>query len=114
MIEDLLKYVQMEEHWITMLIEFMIDELRFLVGNKISSTWFKPEGGIRQGDSLSPAIYVMVTAILCILFKKELENVVTLLYADDTLLWIPGGMEQVTVQLQKVVCSNMQSIQGKK
>lgn len=114
MIEGLLRYVKMEEHWITMFVEFMKDELGFLVGNKISGTWFKPEGGIRQGDSLSPAIYVMVTAVLCILFKKELENVVTLLYADDTLLWIPGGMEQVTVQLRKVLCSNMQSTQDNK
>ena len=69
-----------------MLIAFMKDEIGFISSNKVSDTWIFPEGGIRQGDSLSPSIYVMITALLCILIKRAVPSATALLYADYTLL----------------------------
>mmetsp|Transcript_104358 Transcript_104358/g.179803 ORF Transcript_104358/g.179803 Transcript_104358/m.179803 type:complete len:145 (-) Transcript_104358:107-541(-) len=44
---------------------------------------------------------VMVTAILCILLKREMPGTTALLYADDTLLWLPGNVEEVCRGLRK-------------
>ena len=45
-----------------MLIAFMKEELGFLVTNKVADMRIRPRGGIRQGDSLSPALFALVTA----------------------------------------------------
>ena len=89
-IEGVLRYVGLGEHWIRMLIEFVKEGLGFLVANKVSDTWIQTKGEIRQGDSLSPAMYAMITAVLCVMLQKALPVATRLLYADDTLLWIPG------------------------
>ena len=54
-IEALLNEVGTDRQWVRMLIAFMEEELGFLVTNKVAESWIRPRGGIRQGDSLSPA-----------------------------------------------------------
>ena len=90
----------MERHWIKMLIEFMEQELGFLIANKVSDTWIRPKGGIRQGDSLSLALFVLLTAILCLMMKRAMPRTEPMLYADDTLVWVPGEMQEIEQELR--------------
>ena len=66
----------------------------------MANMWIRPRGGIRQGDSLSPALFVLVTAILCIMLRKQMPQTVPMLYADDTLIWIPGNLREIGQELK--------------
>ena len=66
----------------------------------MANMWIRPRGGIRQGDSLSPALFVLVTAILCIMLRKQMPQTVPMLYADDTLIWIPGNLREIGQELR--------------
>ena len=99
-IEALLNVAGMERQLVRILIAFMKEELGFLVANKVANTWIRPRGGIRQGDSLSPALFVLVTAILCIMLRKQMPQTVPMLYADDTLIWIPGNVREIEQELR--------------
>ena len=44
----------------------------------------------------------MITALLCVLVKRVIPSATALLYANDTLPWLPGGKEQVQCQLREV------------
>ena len=90
----------MGRHWIRMLIEFMEEELGFLIANKVSDTWIRPRGGIRQRDSLSPGLFVLITAILCLMMKKAMPEAEPMLYADDTLIWVPGELQEIERELR--------------
>ena len=96
----MLQVAGLERHWIRMLIEFMEEELGFLIANKVSDTWIKLRGGIRQGDSLSPALFVLITAILCLMMKRAMPGTEAMLYADDTLVWVPGELQEIEQELR--------------
>ena len=51
---------------------------------------------------MSPTIYVMITAGLCIMLEKALPTATRLLYADDRLLWIPGNLEEIKQQSRQL------------
>ena len=55
----------------------------------------QPEGGIKLGDTLSPAIYALVTTILVMALRKKVPGITQLLYADGALVWIPEGRAAV-------------------
>jgi hypothetical protein len=70
---------------------------------------FKIERGVRQGDPLSPYLYILVADVLQQMIRKAyanglllhpLENgapLPVLQYADDTLLILHGTMEQAII-----------------
>ena len=90
----------MERQWVRMLIAFMEEELGFLVTNKVAESWIRPRGGIIQGDLLSPALFALVTAILRIMLRKKMPKTTPMLYADNTLIWIPGSLEEIEKELR--------------
>ena len=102
MVEGLLRCVGLEGPWMPMPIVSMKDELKGIATNKVSNAWILPEGETRQGGLLSAAIYVMIAALLCILIKKAIPSATTLLCVDGTLLWLPGGKEQVQPPLREL------------
>ena len=63
-IEALLSVAGLERHWIRMLIEFMEEELGFLIANKVSDTWIRPKGGIRQ--TLYPQHCLSLSRLYCV------------------------------------------------
>ena len=65
----------------------MKEGVGFLVANKVSDTCIRPEGGIRQGGPLAPALYVIITAVLFIMLHGLLPTAVRLLYADGAPPW---------------------------
>ena len=100
MIEGLLRYMGLDKHWITMLLGFMTDRLGFLVANRLSDTWVRPDGSIRQGDSSSPAIHTLIPATHCGMLNKALPTATVLVYADDTLLWLQSNLQEIKQQLK--------------
>jgi hypothetical protein len=71
---------------------------------------FTPTRGIRQGDSLSPYLFLFVADGLSCLIRKEIENsalrehkcrrapgISHLLFTDDCLLFFEGTVEQATL-----------------
>ena len=54
----------MPEAWCAALIQFLKGPLRFLVGNQLMESALYPGTEIKQGDTLSPTIFSLLTAVL--------------------------------------------------
>ena len=68
--------------------------------NGNASIWFRIERGCRQGDPLSPYIFIICAEILALMIRKNknisgikigLKEFLTSLYADDTSLFLDGS-----------------------
>jgi hypothetical protein len=92
--------------WIRHLLETSMAQI--LVNGQVGKK-FKIEKGVRQGDPLSPYLYILVADVLQQMVRKAygnglllhpLENgapLPVLQYADDTLLILHGTLEQATM-----------------
>lgn len=74
------------------------------VGSLSSYPYFKPTRGIRQGDPLSPYLFIIVANVLSLLMKQALEagtlcgirlnrhcpTLSHLLFADDSIFFLNG------------------------
>ncbi|XP_058071129.1 uncharacterized protein LOC131220184 [Magnolia sinica] len=83
--------------WVSMLV------------NREASGFFKPSRGLRQGDPLSPSIFIICADVLsrglnrhvdqghCLPYKlkRSCPRVTHLLYADDTLLFLNGSIKSL-------------------
>ena len=90
LIEAMLRLMGMEERWIRVIINFTKGPVGFLVGQEIPDCRIHPARGIKQVDTLSPAIYALVTTSLIQALKKKVPGIKMYLYADDTMIWIQG------------------------
>ena len=98
MLEAFLLYAGMPSQWVAVILEFLRGPLGFIVGRRVSETYIKPTGGIRQGDTLSPSLFVLLTSILCRKLSMELPQCKVFLYADDSMVWVPGTPAEVQAQ----------------
>ena len=48
--------------------------MQFLVGNQLASSALHPRLGIKQGDTLSPTLFSLLTAILVYKLKAHLPG----------------------------------------
>jgi hypothetical protein len=85
--------------WVQMIMR-MISLVSFLVlfnGQKLES--FKPTRGIRQGDPISPYLFLLVAEGLSCLLNSRIQSsalmVSHLLFADDSLLLFKADRENV-------------------
>ena len=69
--------------------------IQFLVGNQINAAELVPASGIKQGDTLSPTRFSLLTALLVHKIKVRFPEMRGFLYADDTLVFIPGPLPTV-------------------
>ena len=83
-------------------MSFLKGPIGFLVGNKVSPAWIRPGGGIGQGDTLSPALFALLTALLCRKLQQKMPQARPFLYADDTLVWIEGSPTEVQASVRKL------------
>ena len=82
-----------------------------------------PASGIKQGDLLSPALFVMACSVLVRALQQVSPNIHVLYYADDLLLSIPAPPSVVcalltqvfeTIRQYGVACRTMGKIRKKK
>ena len=75
---------------ISLLMTMFKAQFIFAVGRGVvKDVAVSPQSGIKQGDPLSPAIFVMVCSVLVHALKAVSPHVRVLFYADDLLLYIP-------------------------
>ena len=61
------------------------------------------KSGIKQGDVLSPALFSLLTAVLVEHVRVENPDLRVFLYADDTLVWVPGGHPGVRPKVDQLM-----------
>ena len=91
-----------------------------MINNGLTSQSFKLERGVRQGDSLSPYLFVVAIQILAILLRSNEciegikignDEINTLLYADDmtvTLANIPSAENAIQTLNNFEKCSGLE------
>ena len=102
----MLQHAGLPKQWVSVIVSFLRGPIGFLVGRKVSPERIKPSGGVRQGDTLSPAPFALPTALLCQTLQQRMPHVRPFLYADNSLVWIEGSPTDVptaVLELQRVM-----------
>ena len=99
---DFLLLLGVQEAWCEVLLDFLGSEPLFLVGPMLAHAVLQPKCGIKQGDTLSPTLFSLLTTLLVDDLQKKCPQAVPYLYADDTRIWIQGGRRQALARLKRV------------
>ena len=88
---------------IALLMSIFKSPFIFAVGKgMIPEVQLTPESGVRQGDPLSPALFVMVCSVLVKTIQHISAHIKVLFYADDLLLYIPLPPREVCALLPAI------------
>ena len=88
---------------ISLLMSMFRAPLLFAVGRSVvSDVPLHPGSGIKQGNPLSPAIFVMAVSVLVRTLQHISPDRRVLFYADDLLLYIPLPPAEIFPLLDKV------------
>mmetsp|Transcript_10616 Transcript_10616/g.18827 ORF Transcript_10616/g.18827 Transcript_10616/m.18827 type:complete len:155 (-) Transcript_10616:713-1177(-) len=96
MLEAFLTHAGLPKRWVAVILSFLKGPIGFLVGGRVSSQWVHLGGGIREGDTPFPALFALITALLCRKLEQHMPGVRMFLYADNSLLWIEGPPQEVS------------------
>lgn len=107
---DLLLARGFGERWIGWVKSLLILSKAFILVNGIPNGYIRYKRGLRQGDPLSPLLFVLVTDVLSAMFNHALNSKILigiplddfgskcyLHYADDLLILTSGGLEDLRV-----------------
>ena len=86
--------------WVHILQLLLRGPIQFLVGNQITGAELFPGSGFKQGNTLSPTLFSLLTALLVHKIKLRFPEMRSFLYADDTLVFIPCSLPTVQQGLQ--------------
>lgn len=108
---ELFNFWQSIQTWISL---FYTNIESCVLVNGHMSDWFYPQRGCRQGDSLSPYLFILCAEILSIMIRENkkikginingMEFKITQ-YADDTTLTLDGSMESLSQTMQIIKLS---------
>lgn len=110
-LEDTLQAVGLSENWIRWIMDCVTGSSMTLLWNGEKSTAFKPQRGLRQGDPLSPYLFVLCLERLCHLIDKAVvrkewkpiclsrggPQLSHICFADDIILFAEASVAQVCV-----------------
>ncbi|CAN0921774.1 Transposon TX1 uncharacterized 149 kDa protein [Linum grandiflorum] len=121
-----LKSMRFEEKWIGWLRACVTSAHFSVLVNGEASGYFQSSRGLRQGDSLSPYLFIVVMEVLSAILKKMQDSdlvggfymndalrlglVSHILYADDAMLFCDASIEQVRMLAAALIC--FESITG--
>ena len=83
-----LEFLGVPETWCAALIQFLKGPLQFFVGNQLTESALYPGTGIKQGDTLSPTIFSLLTVVFIEKVLHGFLQVQSFLFANDTLFFI--------------------------
>ncbi|XP_039126955.1 uncharacterized protein LOC120263117 [Dioscorea cayenensis subsp. rotundata] len=105
---DLLRARGFGERWIRWIMDILFSSKASILVNGSPNGYVRYHRGLRQGDPLSPLLFVLVTDALCAMFFHALRSKVligvpigevgsmcNLHYADDLLVLTTGGLEDL-------------------
>ena len=102
-LEAVFRYIALPPTLTAVLMSMFRAPLLFAVGQGIvPDVPLDPGSGIKQGDPLSLAIFVMVCSVLVPMIQRISPDIHVLFYADDLLLYIPLPPAEVLPLLDKV------------
>ena len=93
----------MQSAWVALILSFLKGPIHYLVGKQVTEVSLEPTAGIRQGDTLSPALFSLVTSLLVAHVHRDLPGATPYLYADDTLIYLKGGKSAVQRSVRQLV-----------
>ncbi|XP_043692868.1 secreted RxLR effector protein 78-like [Telopea speciosissima] len=110
-IEHILLKMGFASHWVKMIMACLLPVSYQILINDAPRGTIVPSRGIRQGDPLSPALFILCSHTLsCLLQKAESDGdikgirvrnrappITHLLFADDSLLFAEGKLEELYV-----------------
>lgn len=107
---DLLKARGFRERWISWIKSILFSSKATILINSSQNGYVRYQRGLRQGDPLSPLLFVLVTCVLSSMFRHALRSKVlvgvplgdfgsrcNLHYADDLLVLTMGVLEDLRV-----------------
>lgn len=91
------------DKWLAWMRELLTTSKSAVLLNEVSGPWISCKIGLRQGDALSPYLFILVTDVLQQLIKADagIKNLLTdgaapvLQYADDTIILLRAKPESV-------------------
>ena len=102
LVEALLNFIQLPSFMVRICLSVMKGAIVFLVGRRlVREVELQPMSGIRQGDPLSPVIFVLLTSLL--LFIKRRDDCTFWLYSDDTLIRVIGSQADLKGRVEGIL-----------
>lgn len=108
-IQETIQLIGLEERWVNIIMTCITTPRLAVLWNGAQLDWIKPERGIRQGDPMSPYMFVLCIERLSHLIKEEAKRgnwkgiklsrygpeLTHLLFADDMVLFADATEEQM-------------------
>ena len=105
-LDAVLRVMQLPSSYVSLILMVVSTPGLFVVnGAVVHNVVHHPSSAIRQGDPLSPALFVLVVSQVILALKRSLPDVIVIMYVDDLLLYLPGTREACLAVLRDVCFS---------
>ena len=99
-----LSLMQLPLSYIRLIVHVMASPRLYVVdGEVLHEVIHRPSSRIRQGDPLSPALFVLASSQIIIILKKSLPDIRVIMYVDDWLIYRPCNHSDAVVLVRSIV-----------